>query len=213
MKKFILYIFLIIFLTFTIVSSTILGIILFPKNTFHSSYQSLIQDKYNTLIHTNEPKIIIVAGSSSAFGINQYLLEKETGYKVVNLGLHAGFGHLFYSELSKANINPGDIVLLGYEYTWHLGFEYLDLNLITTAIDNRIEMYQYIPKEYWKKFLGYIFKYADLKATFKEQKGIYSREAFDKNSQMIFPKIIHIINKILIGICLSALERTNIKLL
>lgn len=44
---------------------------------------------------------------------------------VANLGLHAGFGHLFYAELAKANINEGDIVLLGYEYGWQGVFQQL----------------------------------------------------------------------------------------
>ena len=103
------------FVLFEVIS---LGILMYPRGRFYQSYQSLIQDKYRILIETNTPKIIMIAGSSSAFGLNQSMLEEATGYKVANLGLHAGFGHWFYTELAKANINEGDIVLLGYEYGW-----------------------------------------------------------------------------------------------
>lgn len=151
------------------------GIICEPKGVFQSSYQSLIQDKFRILMETNEPKIIIVSGSSSAFGLNQQMLEEASGYKVANLGLHAGFGHLFPSELAKANINEGDIVLLGYEYNWQTesGFNELDTALVMSGIDNNIEMYQYIPIRKLPSFLGYLFTYADTKNTYEPASGQY----------------------------------------
>lgn len=160
----------------------VLGILKYPSGVFYSSYQSLIQDKYRILKETNDPKIIIVSGSSSSFGLDQEMLENATGYKVANLGLHAGFGHLFYSELAKANINKGDIVLLGYEYFWQNGFDSMDQNLIMTGIDDDVEMYTQIPIKKWPDFIGYIFKYAELKNSYVDATGIYSREAFDSET-------------------------------
>lgn len=160
----------------------VIGILKCPAGVFHSSYQSMIQDKYRILLETNDPKIIIVSGSSSAFGLNQKMLEEASGYKVANLGLHAGFGHLFHSELAKANINKGDIVLLGYEYGWQNGFDFLDQRLIMTGIDDDIKMYTRIPVRKWHEFIGYIFKYAELKKSYVPATGIYSREAFDSET-------------------------------
>ncbi len=188
------------FLAFVISSSLLavifmvlifLGIICLPKDTFHPSYQSLIQDKYEQLISTDEPKIIFVAGSSAAFGLDQAMLEEASGMKVVNLGLHAGFGPIFYSEISKANINPGDIILLGYEYNWYPdnGFDMVGTELIMTGIDNKIELYKYIPFRKWPSFLGYLFTYATQKNYFQPPTGAYSREAFDPvTSQYTFER-------------------------
>ena len=97
MKDFLKYFGLTLLITVIMFEGITIGLLTYPKGVFHSSYQSLIQDKYRILIETNEPKIIIVSGSSSAFGLNQKMLEDSTGYKVANLGLHAGFGHLFCS--------------------------------------------------------------------------------------------------------------------
>ena len=162
----------------------IFGIICYPKNIFDASYQSVIQDKFRLLEETNEPKIIIVAGSSSAFGLDQNRLEEATGYKVVNLGLHAGFGNLFISELSKANINEGDIVLLGYEYTWpnEKGFQTIGTDLVMSGIDDNIRMYKYIPVNKWKSVIGYLFAFAGSKSKYVSASGIYSREAFDSDT-------------------------------
>lgn len=158
-----------------------------PEAVFQTSYQSLIQDKFRILMETNEPKIIVVAGSSSAFGLRQEMLEEASGYKVVNLGLHAGFGHIFCSELAKANINEGDIVLLGYEYGWQdkEGFTDWGTDLVMSGIDDNIEMYKFIPMREWRTFLGYLFTYAGKKNTFEPASGQYSRDAFDpKTGQM-----------------------------
>ena len=170
----------------------VFGIICEPKDVYQSSYQSLIQDKFRILMETDSPKIIMVSGSSSAFGLNQKMLEEASGYKVANLGLHAGFGHLFISELAKANINEGDIVLLGYEYGWHSenGFNDLGTDLIMSGIDDNIEMYKYIPARKWCTILGYLFTYAENKnAPHTSASGQYSREAFDpKTGQMTFER-------------------------
>lgn len=182
MKKYIKYLFTIFVLTFIMFEFIVIGILKFPSGVFHSSYQSLIQDKYRILLETDEPKIIIVAGSSAAFGIDQQMLEDATGYKIANLGLHAGFGRLFYSELAKANINSGDIVLLGYEDGWHKGFEDVSQELIMSGIDDDIKMYTRIPIDKWPLFIGYIFKYAERKNNYVDATGTYSRESFDSET-------------------------------
>lgn len=185
MKKFLKYIITIIIMTVLLFESVIMGIICQKKDVFDSSYQNVIVDKYRMLQETNDKKIIMVSGSSSAFGLDQNMLEEKTGYKVVNLGLHAGFGHLFYSELAKENINPGDIVLLGYEYDWIYSLDVMDQRLIMSGVDDNIDMYKHIPIEFLPDFVGYLFQYAQMKNEYIESSGIYSREAFDAvNGQM-----------------------------
>ena len=189
MRQYLKFIITVLGMIIIIFEVIVLGILSYPKNIFYSSYQSLISDKYRILQNTNTPKIIVVSGSSSAFGLNQIMLEEETGYKVANLGLHAGFGHLFYSELAKENINQGDIVLLAYEYDWYNGFRMGGQDLIMTGIDDNIDMYKHIPVEKWPDFIGYLFQFAEKKNTFAGASGIYSREAFDsENGQMIMDR-------------------------
>lgn len=190
MKKFIKYILATLVIAAVMISVTVAAIVCYPENVFHSSYQSVIQDKFRVLKETNDPKIIIVSGSSSGFGLNEQMLSEATGYKVANLGLHAGFYPLFYTELSKANINPGDIVLLGYEYGWQNkgAFDSIGTELVMSGVDNNIEMYKYVPKKVWTSMLGYIFNFAYKKNTFVPQTGQYSREAFNENGQMTYPR-------------------------
>ena len=186
MKNYLKFLVATLLVAFICFQTIVFGIIKFPGGTFHTSFQSVMQDKYRLLKETDEPKIIVVAGSSGAFGLDQRRLEEATGYRVVNMGLHAGFGPLFFSELSKENINKGDIVLLGYEYGWTYSFDYMDQSLVMSAIDDDIEMYSHIPVGMWPSIIGYMFKYAAKKNQFQPADGIYSRESFDpRDGQMI----------------------------
>ncbi len=162
-------------------AGTFYGIIMEQKDTFHSAYVSLLQDKYDMLMATNEPKIVIVAGSSSAFGINAPMLEEATGYKVCNMALHAGFGPWFYTEVSMSNINEGDIVLLAYENLWQSNFKDIDQTMCMSAIDNHIEMYSHLSPDLIRQLVGNMFYYADTKANYTgdEISPYYCREAFD----------------------------------
>lgn len=191
MRKFIKYILETVIICAVMIFLTFYGVVAYPKNVFGTSYQSAIQDKFRILKETDEPKIIIIGGSNAAFGIDQQMLEEATGYKVVNMGLHAGFNHIFYSELAKANINPGDIVLLAYEYNWYeqSAFNTIGTELVMSAIDSNLEMYQYIPLKSWPSILGYLGTYAYKKNTFEPAEGQYSRSAFDSETgQMIFTR-------------------------
>lgn len=183
MKQYLKFVITTLVFTVLLFSTLVIGILKYPADVFHSSYQSMIQDKYRILMETESPKIIVVAGSSTAFGLDQEMLEEACeGYRVVDLGVHAGFGHLFYSELAKANINQGDIVLLGYEYGWQSSIAINGVDLIMSGIDGDLEMYTKIPIKEWPKFIGYLFAHAENKNLYEDATGIYSREAFDSET-------------------------------
>lgn len=174
------------FLTFLMLLIYMGRILMYPQDVFQSSYQCVIQNKYSNLVRETNPKIIIVGGSSAGFGINEKLLSKKTGYPVVNLGLHAGFGSLFNTEIAKANIRDGDIVLLGYEYYWwkENSFKNLGVDLVMSGIDDKIEMYKVIPLRNWIEIIGYLPDYYKKKVLFEPAEGIYSRSSFDENGYM-----------------------------
>ena len=189
MKKYFHFLILTIILFVILFEGITIGVLTCNPGTYHTNYDSVIVDKYRILQNTNEPKIVIIAGSSSAFGLNQKMLEDATGYKVVNMGLDASFGPLFYSELAKENINAGDIVLLAYEYGWINGFDKLGQRDIMAGIDDNIDLYKHIPIGRWGDFIGFLFGYAAMKSEHKTYSGIYSREAFDEETaQLTWPR-------------------------
>ena len=74
-----------------------------------------LNEKVERLNSIDEPKIVVVGGSSVAFGLDSALLEKYTGMPVVNFGLYAALGTKVMLDLSRGGIKEGDIVILAPE--------------------------------------------------------------------------------------------------
>lgn len=191
MKKSILFVMASVAIGIIIVILSFLAVTVLPRDTFAESFMATLKTKYEILKETDEPKIIIISGSSASFSLDNNLLEKETGYKVANIALHAGTGALFETELSKANINKGDIVLLGYEWGWpdEGFFDSFGTDIIMQGIDDKIEMYKYIPLRHYKDILGYLCDFAVKKQAYEGgSTGVYSRSAFDEKGNMVFER-------------------------
>lgn len=168
-----------------LVIALFLGIVATPRDIFSENYVNTLSDKYETLLSMDSPKIIIVAGSSAAFSLDGDLLASKTGMNVANTAIDAGIGALYETELSKANINAGDIVLLGYEWGWETNENFMNnfgTDTVMIGIDEKVEMYRYLPFRKYKDVLGYLFTYADKKRTYTGgDSGSYSRGAFNEN--------------------------------
>lgn len=191
MKKFVFYLSAVLLLVAASLSVLIYSIIFCNPGRFDYTYHSVLKQKFDHYLSIDEPKITIIGGSSAGFGINEALIEEETGYPVANLGLHAGFGSIVPTALSKANIQEGDIVLLAYEYVWYSNsncFEDFGTELVMSAFDNRIDMYKLLPLEFYPKMLGFLFEYAQLKQDATPVEGIYTSHSFDETGRMILDR-------------------------
>ncbi len=62
------------------------------------------------------PKLVLVGGSSAAFGFSSDLLETAVGRPVVNMGLMAGLGVEYMLAEIRSSLKPGDAVVLSFEY-------------------------------------------------------------------------------------------------
>ena len=110
---------------------------------FSTSYTASIFDKYERLCEINEPKIVLIAGSNFAFGINSQIIQEAFHMPVVNLGLQASWGMNPMLNITKDHINEGDIIILGFEY--HL-YNSPDANyeLIVNTLESNINFYRQI---------------------------------------------------------------------
>jgi hypothetical protein len=79
-------------------------------------YLSAFRDKEERLEGLAPPRVLLVGGSSLAFGTNSRAIEHALGRPVVNLGLNAGLGLEFILRQAEASMGSGDLVILSPEY-------------------------------------------------------------------------------------------------
>lgn len=77
-----------------------------------------------------DPKILIVSGSNTLFGVSAQAIELKYNIPTVNMGSHAGLGmeYIFYQV--KQILNPGDIVIIPLEYSHYIASEELNETFI-----------------------------------------------------------------------------------
>jgi hypothetical protein len=63
------------------------------------------------------PKLLLVGGSATLFGISAREIQNETRYPTVNVSTHAALGPDYILYLAKQAAKPGDTVLLTFEYS------------------------------------------------------------------------------------------------
>jgi len=114
MKRFLKKIFLLCALIATSLAVMFVIICIYPDH--QDGYYAALIDKHERLNSTTPPRIILVGGSSFAFGSKSDVLEKKTGYPVTNLGLYGGFGPHFMLTDAKRFIQKGDIVIVSLEH-------------------------------------------------------------------------------------------------
>lgn len=85
--------------------------------TSKNAYLAAIADKMHTLDSVASPRLILMSGSSMAFGVDSDLLSKELDIPVVNASLHFKLGSRFMTDQLKATLRKNDIVLITLEYT------------------------------------------------------------------------------------------------
>ena len=75
---------------------------------YDESFLGELGDKCTLLAESSSPRIVLVGGSSLAFGVDSTLLEEEfPGYTVVNFGLYAALGTQMMLELSDGQFREG----------------------------------------------------------------------------------------------------------
>lgn len=82
-----------------------------------SSWASELNKKKRLIAEaTTSPKLILVGGSGTLFGVSAREIQQQTGWRTVNLGTHAALGTTLILDLAQAVAKPGDTVLLALEY-------------------------------------------------------------------------------------------------
>ncbi|MCQ2353604.1 MAG: hypothetical protein MJ102_00705 [Clostridia bacterium] len=165
-----------------------------PK-CFDETFDAALSDKFSLLNSIDEPKIIVIGGSSVAFGLDSKALSDATGYPVVNFGLYAALGTKIMLDLSRSNINEGDIVVLSPEIEIDTLSLFFNADETWRAIDADAGLLRYIGKDNYSdlagSFIDYVedkWHYAEIGTKPSSGKPAYTRDAFNEYGDIIYPR-------------------------
>jgi hypothetical protein len=153
-----------------------------------------LSDKFDRLNGISEPKIIVVGGSSVAFGLDSELLEEYMGMPVVNFGLYASLGTKVMLDLSRANINTGDIIVIAPELDPQTLSLYFNAESMWQALDSDFSMLRYVEKDEYSDLAGGFINYVGAKGRLwttnagLNPEGVYNHSSFNEYGDISYPR-------------------------
>jgi hypothetical protein len=100
-----------------------------------------------------DPKLVVIAGSSAARGVNAEILSQVTGRRAVNFGLFAAVGPDLILYEARRILKPGDVALLALEYN-HFAYDAPTADAIDYVLGCGGQYFRELP---WFEKLRYVF--------------------------------------------------------
>lgn len=126
-----------------------LGIALAVPPQYSDTFVGALDEKFERLREIDEPKVVVVGGSSVAFGLESELLERYTDMPIVNFGLYAALGTKVMLDLSRSGIRRGDVVVLAPELDAETMSLFFNAKTVLEAVDDKPSMLLHIdPMDY-----------------------------------------------------------------
>lgn len=160
---------------------------------YDETFVGALDEKLERLHSIEEDKILIVGGSSVAFGYDSEIIEKYLDMPVVNFGLYAALGTKLMLDLSKNEVEEGDIVIIAPEMDSETLSLYFSALMTLRALESSPEYLFDIPSEHTASLVGSIWSFAvekfENKIIEKElQEGIYRADSFDERGDIKYPR-------------------------
>ena len=169
------------------------GMLFMLPPQYSNTFVGELDEKYNRLMEIDEPKIIVVGGSSVAFGLESEIIEEYTGMPVVNFGLYAALGTKVMLDLSKDGINEGDIVVLAPELDPQTMSMYFSSETTLQAIDDQPSMIFSLDINNVFSVIGAMFKHIGQKLEYMRDgapnpSGVYNSKNFNEYGDLEYDR-------------------------
>lgn len=161
---------------------------------YEDTFLGELKYKCQRLEETEGRRIVLVGGSSLAFGVDSALLESAfPDYQVVNFGMYAALGTTVMLDLSTDSIRAGDIVILIPEQQEQTLSDYFDGELMWQALDGDFSLLSRIRRDNWDQLAGSFPAFAARKLGYflsgagPEPSGVYARASFNEYGDIVSP--------------------------
>ena len=166
--------------------------VLILPSQYDRLYLGELADKYARLrSYDDENKIVIIGGSSVAFGINSQMIEDNLGIPAVNFGLYGPLGVTTMMDLTRGHINEGDIVVLAPETDPQAMSMFFNGEAMWSCCDSDYTMLFKVRLHDWGEMLGSFWTYAQKKYQFylngkPQTDGVYDHDSFNEYGDISF---------------------------
>lgn len=165
----------------------------FTPTVYENYYVGALGKKLERLNSIDEEKIVIIGGSSVAFGIDSALIEEELGKPVVNFGLYAAIGTLAMMELAKPSIKAGDVVIISPELDPQTLSMYFSSEWTLKSLDGHYSDIWSFKNDLKMRLFGGMWKHAQQKLTLMQDeisdpKGVYNAKNFNKYGDIVWDR-------------------------
>lgn len=168
---------------------------------YDATYMGELKYKVRRLSSVGGPKIVLVGGSSAAFGADSSLIEKEfPDYEVVNFGMYAALGSRMMLDLAQRGIGEGDIVIFMPEINEQTLSDFTDGTYALQGLDGAWDLLERIRPDLYPSVLGAMPAFAmeklryHLAKTVPDPGALYRRDSFneygDIDSEMVSRNIM-----------------------
>lgn len=159
---------------------------------YGETFMGELKHKVRLLQETPGRRIVLVGGSSVAFGIDSRLLEQHfPDYRVVNFGMYAALGTTVMLDLSEDLIREGDIVILMPEQQEQTLSDWFDPEIMWQGADGAFDLLRSLTPEQQAMMLGSLPRFAGdkfalaLRGETPEPAGIYRRDSFNSHGDVV----------------------------
>lgn len=168
------------------------AVIVFTKPAYSETFLGELPYKVDRLDSVEGPKIIVIGGSSVAFGLDSTMLESLTGMPVVNFGLYADLGTKIMLDLAKKSIGKGDIAVIAPELDPQTLSLFFNGKSAWRACETRLSLLLRIGRGNAGDLLGSVPGFISEKNTQLRAgtpaDGVYTRASFNEIGDMIYER-------------------------
>ena len=172
---------------------TLLGLAFGLPDQYANTFTAALTDKAQRLREIDDPKIVVIGGSSIAFGLDSQLMERETGMPTVNFGLYASLGTRAMLDLSRPYLGEGDVVLLSPETDAQTLSGFFGGEVMWQATERDRSLLRDLSSDAGRQMVTSLWDYTAAKCRLMrtgtpDPTGVYRRGSFDAYGDLSYPR-------------------------
>lgn len=168
------------------------GTLAIPAQYDHT-FLGVLDEKFDRLTTLKDEKVVVIGGSSVAFGLDSRLLERYMNRPVVNFGLYADLGTKLMLDLSLAGVGEGDIVVIAPELDPQTMSMYFNSERTLQAMDGSYHMMAHVGSDNIFSLIGAMFAHLGRKIECLTQgapkvEGVYQAQNFNTYGDIMYTR-------------------------